>query len=454
VSARPASPGRAAEARKLGLWSCVALVVGNMIGSGIFLLPVSLAPFGAISLIGWAFTAAGAVCFALVFARLAAMIPKAGGPFAYTRAGFGDFPAFWIAWGYWTALWSGDTAIAVACVSYAGLFFPPLRGSGMAPAAACIGIVWLLAAVNLCGVRSAGRVQNATTIVKLIPLIALATVGLFWVKLEHFTPFNASGQSPFAAVSAVATLTLWSFLGLESATVPAGDVHDPQRTIPRATVIGTLLTTVVYILGTVAVMGIMSREELATSGAPFADAAGSIWGGWASYAVGFGAVVSCFGALNGWILLTGQLPAAAAREGLFPRRFGSANRFGAPAFAIVTSSCLMTALIVFNYSGSKGLIGIFNFVILLATLSTLVPYAFSALVPLLYRGPDDPGSGPPHVSVRSSIVPVLAFLYAVWATYGSGAETVLYGFVLLLLGIPVYVWLKRERAPTMGVTSQ
>ena len=447
MSSRPdSSPGRAPEVRKLGLWSCVALVVGNMIGSGIFLLPASLAPFGAISLVGWVFTAGGAICLALVFARLATMIPKAGGPFAYTRAGFGDFAAFWIAWGYWIALWSGNTAIAVACVSYAGVFFPPLGGSGMAPAVACICVVWLLAAVNVRGVRSAGRVQNATTIVKLIPLFALATVGLFWVKPEHFTPFNASGQSAFAAVSAVATLTLWSFLGLESATVPAGDVHDPRRTIPRATLIGTLLTTVVYILGTVVVMGIMPREQLAASGAPFADAAGSIWGGWASYAVGFGAVVSCFGALNGWMLLTGQLPAAAAREGLFPRRFGSVNRFGAPAFAIVSSACLMTALIVFNYSGSKGLIGIFNFIILLATLANLVPYAFSALVPLLYRATDDSGPTPSRFSFRSAVVPVLAFLYSVWATYGSGPETVLYGFVLLLLGIPVYVWLKRESA--------
>lgn len=449
------SSSRSRDDKKLGLWSCVALVVGTMIGSGIFLLPASLAPFGAISLVGWAFTATGAICIALVFARLSSMIPKAGGPFAYTRAGFGDFAAFWIAWGYWIALWSGNTAIAVACVSYAGVFFPSLGGSGLAPGLACIVVVWVTAIVNLRGVRSAGNVQVVTTLVKLLPLVALGVFGLLWVKPENFTPFNASGETPFAAVSAIATLTLWSFLGLESATVPAGDVRDPARTIPRATLIGVLVCTLVYMLGTVVVMGIVPRGELAVSGAPFADAARSIWGEWAYYAVGFGAVVSCFGALNGMTILAGQVPAAAARDGLFPRRFAAANRYGAPGFATVVAAVLMTALVVFNYSGSKSLIAIFNFIILLATLANLIPYLFCALVPLLPRiSGDTAATWRPARGFRGAIVPVLAFAYSVWAAYGSGPETVLYGFVLLLLGIPVYVWLKRESDPVLDVKKE
>lgn len=411
-----------------------------MVGSGVFLLPASLAPFGGIALVGWLVTAVGAVSLALVFARLARLIPRAGGPYAYTRAGYGDFAAFWIAWGYWIALWSGNTAIAVACVSYAGVLFPPLSGTGLIPGAACVAIVWVLVLVNLRGVRSAGNLQSVTTLLKLVPLAGIAIFGLFWFKPEHFTPFNATGGSPFAAISAAATLTLWAFLGLESATIPADDVDQPERTIPRATIIGTLIATAVYILGTVAVMGILPREELASSGAPFADAARRAWGGFAYYIVGVGAVISCFGTLNGWILMVGQVPAAAARDGLFPRRFAAVNRSGAPAFGLVVAAVLMTTLIVLNYSGSRGLIGVFNFMILLATLANLVPYAFCSLVPFLTRG----RGNQPALSRRDAVIAGVAFAYSVWATWGSGAESVLYGFVLLLLGIPVYVWLKRE----------
>jgi len=431
--------------RKLGLWMSTALVIGNMIGSGIFLLPSSLAPYGGISLIGWFFTSVGAICLALVFAKLAAWVPRAGGPYAYTRLGFGDFAGFWIAWGYWIAIWVGNAAIAIACVSYLEVFLPALRGNTLLTGIGAIALVWLFTWINCLGVKEVGVTQLLTTVVKIVPLVAIATVGLFWLNPNHFLPFNPSGEPAFSAVSSVAALTLWSFIGLESATVPAGDVENPARTIPRATILGTLITALVYILGTVAVMGVIPQTILANSGAPFADAARAMWGDWAYYAVGFGAVVSCAGALNGWTLLQGQIPMAAAGDRLFPQKFGTLSRRGVPAFGVIISSVLITLLLLLNYSGNRSLVEIFNFVILLATLTTVIPYVFCSIAEFIIFLRD-----PAHLGGRrrfrgSGIVAAIAFLYSVWAVYGSGAETVLYGFILLLCGIPVYVWLVKEQ---------
>ncbi|NJO72604.1 MAG: amino acid permease [Leptolyngbyaceae cyanobacterium RM1_406_9] len=390
-------------------------------------------------------TAIGAICLALVFAKLSAWVPKAGGPYAYTRLGFGDFAGFWIAWGYWIAIWVGNAAIAVACVSYLGVFIPVLKDNTLLAGLGAIALVWLFTWINCLGVKEVGLTQLLTTIFKIVPLVAIATIGLFWLNPTHFVPFNPSNKPVFSAVSSVAALTLWSFIGLESATVLAGEVINPSRTIPRATILGTLMTAFVYILGTVAVMGVIPQAALAESGAPFADAARAMWGNWAYYAVGLGAVISCAGALNGWTLLQGQIPMAAAGDRLFPKKFGVLSRRGVPAFGVIISSLLITLLLMLNYSGSKSLIEIFNFVILLATLTTLIPYVFCLIAEFIIFLRD-----PTHLGGRkrfrgSGVVAAIAFLYSVWAVYGSGAETVLYGFILLLFGIPVYVWLVKEQ---------
>lgn len=431
--------------RTLGLGSSTALVVGNMIGSGIFLLPASLAAFGGISIVGWLFTAAGAMFLALLFAKLASMVPKVGGPYAYSRLGFGDFAGFWIAWGYWIAVWVGNAAIAVALVSYLGAVIPILGQQHWLSGLVAIGMIWLVTWINVMGIKQAGVFQVITTVMKLVPLVAMATLGLFWVNWSHFLPFNTSGMSPFAAVTAVAALTLWAFLGVESATIPADDVKNPSKTIPRATVLGTIVVGLVYILSTVAVMGIIPLAQLGKSGAPFADAAGSAWGHWAFYAVVIGAVISCLGNLNGFTLIQGQIPMAAARDHLFPNIFGNISKRGVPWFGVVISSVLVTFLLIFNYSGSSSLIQIFSFIILLATLTTLVPYAFCAMAELMIFIKNRENFNGKRL-LGSSIIAVIAFVYSVWTVIGSGAQTVLYGFVLLLLGIPVYVWMRKQQS--------
>ena len=242
--------------------------------------------------------------------------------------------------------------------------------------------------------------------------------------LDNFGGFNTSGDTNYGALTAVAALTLWAFIGLESATVPAEDVADPERTIPRSTIIGTAIAAVVYILGTAAVMGAIPAATLGKSTAPFADAADEIFGSWAGGWVAAGAAISAFGALNGWILLQGQIPMAAARDRLFPAPFARTTRAGAPVFGLVVSSVLVTGLIFMNYT--KSLVDQFTFIILLATLTTLVPYAYSAAAQLMLLATDRPAFSGRRLATDATIA-LLAFGYTLWAIAGAGYEVATLG---------------------------
>ncbi len=423
---------------KLGLWTSTSLVAGNMIGSGVFLLPAALASFGGISLLGWFFSALGALALALVFSYFSRLMPKAGGPYAYTREGFGDFAGFLVAWGYWISIWCGNAAITVAFVSYLTVFVPELAQNNLMAVGAGLSAIWLLTWVNIRGVKTAGMVQLVTTVLKLIPLILIGIGGLFFVNPEHFQPFNLSDDTAFGAVTATATLTLWAFLGLESATIPADNIEQPEKTIPRATILGTLISTAVYITGTIAVLGLIAPSDLQNSTAPFADAAAVMLGESAYYWVGGAAVIATLGALNGWILMQGQVPMAVAQDKLFPPLFGKRNRNQVPVVSIIISSVLLSVLMVMNFT--RGLVDTFKFVILLATLTVLVPYLFSAASFVLVVAQKQFGA----VSNRliKMILGFLAFGYALWAVAGSGEEVVYWGFILLIAGIPFYVWIK------------
>jgi APA family basic amino acid/polyamine antiporter len=424
-----------AGTKALGTGMTTALVIGNMIGSGVFLLPASLAAYGGASIVGWLVTTAGALLLALVFHRLSRVMPKIGGPYAYSHAAFGDFVGFLIAWGYWIAVWAGNAAIVVAFVGYLGEFWPGLTDNAMLSAIVGVAVIWLLTLINIAGVRPSGWVQLLTTIGKLVPLLGIALIGLLFFNAANFTPFNPSGESNFGAVTSVMALTLWAFIGLESATVPAEDVEDPSRTIPRATIVGTIATAAVYILGTVAVMSVVPREILGNSTAPFADAARAMLGDWAAYLVAIGALISTFGCLNGWILLQGQIPLAAARDGLALPVFARVSANGTPTIALVVSSILITLLMLANYHAR--LVDTFNFFLLLATLTTLIPYAATALAALvLYARKDAPFGG--ELAVGASLVAVLAFVYSIWTIYGAGTDAILWGLALLAAGAAAY----------------
>jgi len=415
----------------------VALVMGNMIGSGIFLLPSALAPYGGLSLAGWMVSTVGALALALVFARLARMDPAAGGPYAYTRRAFGDCAGFLVAWGYWISIWSSLGALAVAFVGYLDPFVPILVRSPIPAAVIAVATVWLLIGVNILGARSAGWVQIVTTGLKILPLAVIGAAGVFAFDASHLT-IPASGFKAVAGgVSATAALTLWAFLGLEAATIPSGSIVDPARTIPMATLVGTGITSVIYILSTVGVMSLLAPAALIHSTAPFADAARQLAGDGAARLVALGAAISCFGALNGWVLLVGQLPMAVARDGLFPRIFGRVSARGTPVAGMAIAGLLTTGLIAMNYT--RDLVGLFTFIILLSTLSTLVPYVFSSLAVFL-----DPRSGGPRLQAGAAVTAGVAFIYSLWAIGGTGTEAVYWGFLLLMSGLPVYVIVVRR----------
>lgn len=418
--------------RPLGLWTATALVVGSMIGSGVFLLPASLAPYGGVSVIGWAITLSGALTLAWVFARLAMRWPQTGGPYVYARNAFGELPGFLVAWSYWVAIWSANAAIAVAFAGSLGALFPALTATPLGASACALTALWLCTAINLLGLREAGRMQLLLTVLKFVPLLVFSGIAVWHIDTAYFVPINPTDQPLPSAINASVTLALWALLGLEAATVPAGAIDDAERTIPRATVFGTLLAGIATVLAVSAVIGIVPTAQLKTSTAPMADAARLLWGGWAGTGIAVVAVISCLGALNGWVLISAQVSMAAAQDGLLPRWFSQRTAQGTPLFGILASSSLASLLVLSNYS--RSLVSLFTFSILLSTAATLLPYLVGSAAWLLH------GAG------KTRLIALLALLYSAYALIGSGHDALLWGGVLLLAGLPIYAGMRYLKA--------
>ena len=418
---------------KLGLLSSTSLVIGNMVGSGIFLLPASLAIYGTISIIGWLFSSVGAILLALVFGELSKISNKnPGGPYYYTRKSFGDLPAFLVAWGYWISIWSTNAAITVALLGYLGVLFPELNSNPILSICTGLFFIWFFTWVNSQKIRTIGLVQTVTTALKIIPIVFIGFIGIFYIDFSNFYPFNASDQSNFEAITATTTLTFFAFLGMESATIPSDKVNNASQTIKKATIYGTLFTIIIYLMSTISIMGLIPLDDLANSNAPFADAAEIISGSFSRKIVAIGAVIATMGALNGWILIQGQIPMSASIDGLFPKIFGKKNSNNSPISGIIISSILISFLLLFNFS--KTLVEAFTFMIKLSTLSVITPYLFStACLALLSK-----------TNNFRLIISFLAFIFSIWIIIGCGIETVTLGFIMLLTGIPFYFWLKRK----------
>jgi len=422
---------------KIGFWTTSALVAGNMIGSGVFLTPSALAAYGPISLIGWIFSGLGALSLAFVFSQLSKLLPNShGGPYAYTRVGLGDFSGFLVAWGYWISIWCSNAAIIVAMVSYLGYFFPILNSSSSVAVITGQLILWIVTYINTCGIKEAGVVQVVTTILKIVPLFLIGICGLFFIEPENFTPLNISESSDSHAITAVAAFTLFSFLGLESATVPSNNVINPVRTISRATYFGLVITFLIYFLGSVSIMGMIPSEQLMYSPFPYSEAAIIIWGPIGGTLVSIGAIFSTLGALNGWILIQGQVPCAIATDHLFPKVFAKLNPQRVPSNGLIISCVFVSIMMMMNYS--EGLVATYSFFILLSTFLVLVPYLFTvaAYGILLVQKRTSKTSFIPF------LVGLIAFLFSLWAIIGSGQESVFYGFIILVAGIPVYIYMK------------
>ena len=415
----------------MGFWKCWAMSVGVMIGSGVFLLPTVLAPFGSISFLGWLATSSAAIIIALILGRLAGRTERTGGFYVYTQEAFGNLTGFLIAWGYWLGIIFGITAISTAFVGYLSAVMPAIAVSNFSQAITAAIVIWTFAALNIKGVGSGTFIQLITTILKLIPLGVIIILGVTAGTPDNIPSFNPQDQSIFGAIAATAMLTMWAFVGLEAGTVAAGDVVDPKRTIPRAIVAGTLTVTFVYITATAAVMMLVPVDILQTSEAPFVDAAKTL-GPLGAGLIAFGALISTAGSLNGNIFLGGQMPMALAIDGLAPKILARKNKGGASVWSLVISCIIATILLVFNYQ--EGLISAFTFLISMSTLCTLLPYALSAIAEF-------------RISRTSSkfwaAIALVAVIYVVFAMIGSGLKILAWGLILILAGLPLYYMNKK-----------
>lgn len=424
---------------KLGLFMLIALVTGNMVGSGAFLLPADLARIGSISLLALIFTVIGALCLALVFAKMSLLVPKNGGPYVYANEGFGEYMGLQTAYYYWIAVWVGNSALVVAAIGYLDVFFPVVNNP-LAKTISILTIIWTPTIVNMLGVRVAGFVQIITSILKFAPLLIIGIMGWWYFHPEYLTEhFNVTTQSNFSSFSSAIVLTLWLFVGVESAAVPNDSVHNPKRNIPLATLIGTAIAAIVYILSYTAIFGMLPNDLLAHSTYPFATAAEIILGSWGKLFVAFGAVVACLGALNGWTLVAAQIPMAAAHDGLFPKIFAKCNRHKIPAFGLlITSLCISTLVLSSTY---LNIIDQFNILILAATTATVVAYFYTAIAQIIIL-PKQPLD---RKNLFHICVAILAAAYSFCAILGSSKEVIFYFTAFILLTIPFYAIFCRYR---------
>src|SRR3974390_1094362 len=448
----PEEPGRpggdgvgAAAAAGFGLPVAIALIMGSIIGVGIFNLPTSLAAYGPITLVSMGLTTVGAIALALMFAALSRRLPADGGPYAYSRVAFGNRLGFFNAWSYWITAWAGNAAIAVGGVLYVEEFINKGHNKFFTVLLVLVGL-WIPAAINLSGVKNMGLVQVVTTVLKFAGLLFVSIVGLFSISTANYHPWNVSGEGAIGAIGGGMAIALFSYLGVEVAAVAAAKVRDPDRNIPKATVFGTLATAVVYMLSLTAMFGILPSSQLGVSTAPFSDAVNTMFGGtWAGNIMAVVVIISGFGALNGWTMICAEMPLAAAKDGLFPDRFKTMSKPGVPVFGIISSTLLASIAMIINYLGSGGAT-VFTTLVLMTGITAAIPYGFSALAQIKWRLVDHKTLETPRF-VRDMFVAVLSLVFSIlfivysrntghsfwvyWAPFflAGGA---------LILGIPVY----------------
>ncbi|MFE5870597.1 amino acid permease [Streptomyces roseifaciens] len=428
--------------RRFGLPTATALVMGNIIGGGIFLLPASVAPFGTVSLLAFGVLTVGAIALALVFGRLAERHPRTGGPYVYAREAFGDFAGFLSAWSFWTMTWVSNAALAVAGVGY--LHVMTGKGSMAGDLAMALAMLWLPTLANLAGTRWVGAVQMISTVMKFVPLLFVAVVGLFFFDPDKLGSFTTSDGNWTGGLTASAAILLYSYVGVESAAMSAGEVRDPERNVGRASVLGTVGAALVYLLGTVSVFGTVEHDKLVESTAPFSDAVDVMFGGhWGGTLIALCAVISIVGALNGWTLMSAQAPYAAAKDGLFPAAFGKKKR-GVPTFGVLAAAVLASLLTIVNYTSGVG--GVFEILVLITTFSATVPYLLAAAAQVYFLLTGQRGKVRTGRFVRDMALALGAFAFSFWLVAGAGYAAVYQGVLFLFAGILVYVWLTARRS--------
>jgi APA family basic amino acid/polyamine antiporter len=414
-----------------------------MIGSGVLLAPALLAPYGTMSLVGWVVTAGGALALALVFARLSIWIPKSGGPYTFAKHVFGDFIGFQMAWGYWISAWCGSASLLVGALQYMSVFCPSLIENSMFSIGFGCAMIWLFTFFNVRGLKESMFVEGIVVVVKILPLVLLGLAGIFFVDFSRVFNIADIENHGLGSLGKMSGVLLWAFLGLESATIPAEDVENPRSTIPLATVAGVLITAAVYICGAIVINGVVPAEDLVASKAPYVDAARKIFGEWGAVFMIITGIVGIIGSLNGWILIQGCVPLAAAREGIFPKYFLKTNRHGAPK-GIVVGSLLMTAVFLLTHQSSLG--KCVNLLIDISVLAMLLPYFYS-VVAFGYLYINKKNTLSKRERFVLPIVGYVALAYAFAAIVGSGDSLISLAFLMFLLSVPFYCLLNSSNIP-------
>jgi APA family basic amino acid/polyamine antiporter len=424
-------------ARQLGLGMATALVVGNTIGMGIFMQPAALAPFGLNALTGWAAVIIGCICLALTFAALARKLPQADGPFGYVRSTLGETVAFPALWSYWISCWVTNAVLSIGVVGYFITVFP--AAAAIPPAALAVSFMWIFVGVNLLGIKSGGRVQVVTSLLKVVPLVLVLVVGAVSIISSPgtYTPNLPTTPLTMQLSMGAAAVALYAMLGFESAAVAAGRVKDPQRTIPRATLIGTLLVATFYVAIVAIGMLVVPQATLASSDAPFVTIVDHLLGAGNGRWISLFVVISGLGCLNGWTLLASELTRTLAANGLLPEVLGDSNRFGAPWASLLLTGALATFVGLMNYSAS--LVGAFTKLSLIVSAANLPLYVCCsfALFVMLRR---DPAGLSPALWIAG----IGGIAFAAFAFFGVGWEAFFWALALALVGVPIYYWMRRR----------
>ncbi|HCP5350760.1 TPA: arginine/agmatine antiporter [Escherichia coli] len=392
-----------ADAHKVGLIPVTLMVSGNIMGSGVFLLPANLASTGGIAIYGWLVTIIGALGLSMVYAKMSFLDPSPGGSYAYARRCFGPFLGYQTNVLYWLACWIGNIAMVVIGVGYLSYFFPILKDP-LVLTITCVVVLWIFVLLNIVGPKMITRVQAVATVLALIPIVGIAVFGWFWFRGEtYMAAWNVSGLGTFGAIQSTLNVTLWSFIGVESASVAAGVVKNPKRNVPIATIGGVLIAAVCYVLSTTAIMGMIPNAALRVSASPFGDAARMALGDTAGAIVSFCAAAGCLGSLGGWTLLAG----------------------------LIIVGILMT---IFQLSSiSPNATKEFGLVSSVSVIFTLVPYLYTCAALLLLGHGHFGKARPAYLAVTT-----IAFLYCIWAVVGSGAKEVMWSFVTLMVITAMY----------------
>jgi basic amino acid/polyamine antiporter, APA family len=446
------SPRNEQKAHALGLTSATGLVIGSVIGTGVFAMPAVLAGAGTSSLITLAVIAVGAMLLAILFGQLTRRVPNSdGGLYAYARHEFGDFAGYLTGWCYWIQAWAGNAAIVAAWVFYVDALFG-ISPSGMGNWGIALTGLWIPAAVNLAGVRQMAWFQNLTVVLKFLPLLFVGVVGWFFVSKANFGPFNASGGSLYGAIGIAAGVALFSFIGVEVAAITAKRVRNPRLNVGRASVLGTAASAILYLVVAAAVMGLVPHHALVNNTAPFVPAFQAIFthGAWAGKLVAALAVVSGIGALNGWTLVTAEVSRAPANDGLFPKPFAWTDRRDSAWFGIVMAAALPSLLMLWRYTSSSGLT-VFTYLVDLTVVTVAIPYLMSACAQLAYlvsRRRRVQG----WLLARDLTITGAAVAFSMWVTFAAGFAAVYQAMVIVLAGIIIYAFVKAQRERAGQVT--